>query len=599
MIAAATGVVAIISTWLLMAATMTGIGLAGDEFLLAGNTDAGSVFEYFWLGFALLNPFLLAWHLAARISGLTLACVMALGAFGLARNIRVVRTWRARSRTDLLLLFVATLWVAIHAAGSPNAYDSAMYHMQAVRWANTYAVVPGLGNLHDRLAFNTSSTLYFALLNTGPFVGLAMHVGTGLLVVAFLAELLPQLTVQWGAVVTPMRVFDMTLVIALCAITVSGLTSTLQTDGPVAIVMLVAGRRLFRMLVETTQRAPANRDATFVVLMALLAACLKPSSLTAAPFFVVAALLVASRARREWWSVLPKRRAAIVLVFGGIVWLLHGTLLSGYPLYPSPLFRVPAEWSVPVELARAESAWVTTYARHGDEPGLGWVRRWIFEERYARIYLRDGLFAMWVPLSIALLSMAGRVAAWRMRPCEWRRVNGTGWWLLAPTFCGLLIWFVLAPSPRFAIALFWILAATCAAQSLPLWTRHPGVSLTMLFVTVVVTVLGRGSQTPGHGWRSILTGNVIERAYTGIAFDPVNEPALKSFITSSGFVLSVPRQGALCYDAALPCTPHPARNLTSRHACDGRPVFVTVGAWQQMDWPNSEDAEFAKRFMRR
>ena len=53
---------------------------------------------------------------------------------------------------------------------SPN-YDHGLYHMQTVRWIHDFAIVPGLGNLHHRLAFNNASFLYAALLDSGPLAG--------------------------------------------------------------------------------------------------------------------------------------------------------------------------------------------------------------------------------------------------------------------------------------------------------------------------------------------------------------------------------------------------------------------------------------------
>ena len=48
---------------------------------------------------------------------------------------------------------------------TPTNYDSGLYHFSSIRWINEYAIVPGLGNLHGRLAFNQSFFTYVAALN--------------------------------------------------------------------------------------------------------------------------------------------------------------------------------------------------------------------------------------------------------------------------------------------------------------------------------------------------------------------------------------------------------------------------------------------------
>ena len=50
--------------------------------------------------------------------------------------------------------FPFALIIYFLAASVPIHYDSGLYHIQAVKWIEQYAVVPGLGNLHGRLAFN-------------------------------------------------------------------------------------------------------------------------------------------------------------------------------------------------------------------------------------------------------------------------------------------------------------------------------------------------------------------------------------------------------------------------------------------------------------
>lgn len=41
-------------------------------------------------------------------------------------------------------------------SGRVTHYDSYLYHAQSIRWIEEYGVVPGLGNLHNRLAYNSS-----------------------------------------------------------------------------------------------------------------------------------------------------------------------------------------------------------------------------------------------------------------------------------------------------------------------------------------------------------------------------------------------------------------------------------------------------------
>ena len=53
----------------------------------------------------------------------------------------------------LILAFLTVLENATHTPANP---DTGLYHAQTIRWFETYRIVPGLGNLHERLALNSS-----------------------------------------------------------------------------------------------------------------------------------------------------------------------------------------------------------------------------------------------------------------------------------------------------------------------------------------------------------------------------------------------------------------------------------------------------------
>jgi hypothetical protein len=68
------------------------------------------------------------------------------------------------------LLLVSPLWLvaAFNALTAGFCYDSALYHLLAVRWVWEYGAVPGLANLHGRLGFNSALASLAGLLGV-PF----------------------------------------------------------------------------------------------------------------------------------------------------------------------------------------------------------------------------------------------------------------------------------------------------------------------------------------------------------------------------------------------------------------------------------------------
>ena len=66
-------------------------------------------------------------------------------------------------------------------------YDTGLYHAQSIRWIEEYGVVPGLGNLHSRLAYNSASFCLSALYSMAFLGGQSYHCCVGFL--AFLLAL--------------------------------------------------------------------------------------------------------------------------------------------------------------------------------------------------------------------------------------------------------------------------------------------------------------------------------------------------------------------------------------------------------------------------
>lgn len=58
-------------------------------------------------------------------------------------------------------------------------YDSDLYHAQSIRWLEEYGVVPGLGNLHERFAYNSSFFALSALYSLKFVLGDSMHTMNG------------------------------------------------------------------------------------------------------------------------------------------------------------------------------------------------------------------------------------------------------------------------------------------------------------------------------------------------------------------------------------------------------------------------------------
>lgn len=70
------------------------------------------------------------------------------------------------------------LWAYFTSRGYMHV-DSDLYHAQSIRWIEEYGVVPGLGNLHERFAYNSSFFALSALFSMKFLCGESMHTISG------------------------------------------------------------------------------------------------------------------------------------------------------------------------------------------------------------------------------------------------------------------------------------------------------------------------------------------------------------------------------------------------------------------------------------
>ncbi|GFI15797.1 hypothetical protein IMSAGC009_00957 [Lachnospiraceae bacterium] len=89
-----------------------------------------------------------------------------------------------------LKAFIVFAFFLLFAYGTSRGiihYDTGLYHAQSIRWIEEYGVVPGLGNLHSRLAYNSSAFCLSALYSMAFLGGQSFHCCAGFL--AFLLAL--------------------------------------------------------------------------------------------------------------------------------------------------------------------------------------------------------------------------------------------------------------------------------------------------------------------------------------------------------------------------------------------------------------------------
>jgi hypothetical protein len=617
LLALAGGALLITAAWIALAAVLAGVGLLfRRRWRRSEPLERDEGFALVWTGYALVVLLLQSWHFFAPVNGWSLGIVVALGAIGWMANVRAVAPALrgglrlSENRVPLALFVVFLLWAANRCAGPLSLYDSGMYHAPTVEWFKSYPIVPGLGNLHGRLAFNPSSLLFAAMLDRGPFTSGASHLANGFVLVLLAAEVLRR-GVRLARGYRERTRTDLMAVVLLPAIVMMFVRQdarSLSTDVAVTALIMAAGLRLFDVLqYPSLVRQRRAYDVRALALLFAVAVCVK---LSAAVFAAGALILAVYAALRGPHSAAVGARALAgaavfpVLLIG--TWLTRGIVLSGYPMYPVRLFAAPVDWRVTAEQAGAEAGWVVMSARYLNTNNIGvgfdWISLWLGD-----ILTRGDLFVhITVPLIVSV-SAAGyaliqrrRIANDRAKASVPDETSAGRVALLFGAMLGVnaLVWFLTAPHTRFGQSTFW-LAAGLAVQMLfapavnaggarsaivrgRLW--RSAVALTgLLWVGHVGGIAMRGEEHFSWRW---LAQQFVTVPIPGVWLQPMPRPELVRYVTSSGLELQVPAKDNSCWNGPLLCTPHPAPNVAFRHGTDPGSGFVTRGAWAATRFPN-------------
>ncbi|MCP4664666.1 MAG: hypothetical protein GY856_55490 [bacterium] len=544
--------IVVLAGWLGLGFALSGIGLLVRRLFGLRAVTAEVGFLSFWVGWAFAVAILELWHLWFRIDRWALVTVSAIGVIGLIWNRKDLWRWirsRAIPGGVVVLLLLAGLWVAGRAMEPLQHFDTGYYHLPALKWITAHPIVPGLGNLHGRLAFNSSFLLFAAMVDAAPWAGKAHYPANGLLMFVLLAQALwstRKLFPRNGAPRIPGLLWGLLLGSILVQILGPELSS-LSTDLPVFALSIVISSQILWLTVTADLSGEEWRYRLFCI--TALAAAGVATKLSLVVFSGSACLI----AGVVWWwwtdrkSMSESVKVVLLLVACALVilvpWMVRGVLLSGYVAYPSTWGAFAVDWQVPRPLVINEANWVYSLARgpriHWSVmlDGWDWFRPWL--DRLPPSVTRPSLLAF-LALIYALVGV-GRRSSRR----EW---PGAPWLFLIPTVLSLIFWFLTAPSPRFAGASFAILGAGTAAlavrESASATSGKRRIRLEhVLWVVFLIYVT----------FPALWTTHDTLRDLSRIAYD--------TEITDSGLRVNIPRDAFLCGDIPLPCTPYFRPNL--------------------------------------
>lgn len=534
------------TTLLLLAAVLTGLGLLVRRIWRQRNITSGDLIFAPWLGWGLAIVLLQSWNLFLPADGRALALVTIGGLAGWLWNAVGLRSWllgrTRKAATFIVFMLAVSMWLAHHTATQPGIYDSGLYHLNAIRWAASYPVVPGLGNLHWRLAINNSSFLFAAMLGVGPFSCRAHHLASGVLLLIAIGRIFYAAfkIFRGGNSEIADIVEALFLVFVIDLVVNSGFASSPSPDLPVFLIGIAIGVELVRLL---TERQPYSSAIVFrgvsIIFFSAVCITVKLSSLVAggvAGMLTIAVLARGIEERRLKWVLWLGCAVAAVLIIAP--WMTRGIVFSGYPVFPFTFCGVKADWRMPpgdlIHIRRETTSWARQpYNMRVDEV-LG-DNRWICP--WMNRMVRD---KFWV-ITPVLMAFAGAAVCWWRRRKLASSLQPKVWLFLALPLASLIFWFFSAPDPRFAGAAFWLLGNGLVAIAVST-LEIEAVQLVIFFCTTILFA------------QQVVLFDFPRQWHRDPG--PAKRVEMKEFVTDSGLKVLVPIKGEQAWDSPLPAAPH-------------------------------------------
>ncbi|MBQ6786376.1 MAG: hypothetical protein IJO85_01495 [Lachnospiraceae bacterium] len=356
----------------------------------------------------------------------------------------------------VVIVALVLLWAYFTSRGIIH-YDTDLYHAQSIRWIEEYGVVPGLGNLHVRFAYNSSVFALSALYSMKFLLGQSLHTISG-----FFALLLSisAMDIMGSWQEKRFRLSDFARIAAIYYLTM--ICDEVVSPASDYVIMCT----IFYLVIEWLTVLEASKEKSeSIVPYALL--CV--GGVFAVSLKLTAGLILILVIKPAYMLIREKRWKEILLYISiGLIvitpWIVRTVLISGYLLYPFPsldLFDV--DWKIPTAAATLDAAEIKTWGRaiyDASKVGMP-IQEW-FPNWFSTTL--SGTEKLLILADIVTLFVLVVIAAWQISRKKWRELDFL--LVMAAVAASYLFWQISAPLMRYGYSHVLLLVALTAGYLL-------------------------------------------------------------------------------------------------------------------------------------
>lgn len=430
-------------------------------------------------------------------------------------------------------LFLFLLSAVVH---DISISDTGLYHTQSIKWIRNYPVVPGLGNLHGRFAFNS---MFFVI--SGPFTFEIMDVLlfplNGICFLVLIIKLYTSFQRENRAGNNWMAIFYGSTTLLGLYVLLPSLNSP-SPDTICAILVIYS----FLLVLNRPEEGKPVKTFHILLLNLLVFSCI---TFKLSSFFLVLIIPL-------FWKSGMIKKSIITLFIGVIVlspFLIRNYFLSGYLIFPFPGIDIfDVDWKIPLENVIREKCWIESWAKIPGKPynevlNLGfteWIIPWLNSMgRINKLIVSFNILSI-----ITLIIMVFKRDFFLVK-------------IQVIILINLVFWFTSAPDPRFVFGFLFLGFSLMVAYLFKLFENYICIKkkkyTNILLISSLLIIGYQLKQYPLHTLRFPVMW-VISDSYETID--------TKDYCTD--FIYRVPVSETSCFNADIPCTPYPLENVVLR-----------------------------------
>ncbi|MGN1197884.1 MAG: LIC_10190 family membrane protein [Acetatifactor sp.] len=378
------------------------------------------------------------------------------------------------SITKILVILVGILTISLWTAQSPQHYDTYLYHAQAIRWIEEYGIVPGLGNLHNRMAYNSAFMPLQALFSLRWLTGQSYHSVNGFVCCAVLIYAMTSNHLVKGENI---QTSDLFKAAAIGYVLIN--RQTISSPCSDTLAMLLVLYISIKWCEFSEQGVKKWEPYMLLGLFGIWAVTVKLSTAVCALFaFLPFIMLIRDK---KWEKAAENILLGLLIV---LPWLVRNIIISGYLLYPyAQLDFFDVDWKMPSSVLECDSTEIMVWGRELKDISLcnvsffEWFPNWFEAQNpFYRVLVVLGLLSAFFVFILLLCQIVKK--GYLLQNI-----------LLLFTVTGLLVWLLTAPLMRYGIV--YLMLPICILVERLLSRKYNNI-LKLIMLFVLIPALGSG-----------------------------------------------------------------------------------------------------------